>query len=297
MCQGSPARGAHRGPRRDAVGRADHRHRPLHPLGGRGARAARRPRAARRRAPLGRAAAAGAQPHAPHARRAAARAAAERGLGLPRGGQRRPAAAARPGRAVRAHGARPHPPHLAGQRLPGLPLAVPTVARRGASGSPTTWCASALDPCAAPRPSPRAGPGAGLGGAQRRRPRPARAARRRVAGLAHGASGCPERWVLFAGALDARKNVALVLDALERLGPRAPALVLAGQRWYGSGPVERRIGLLRAARPRHPSARASSPSRCSGRSWPPRRCSSSPRATRASDCRRSRRWRSARRRW
>ena len=58
--------------------------------------------------------------------------------------------------------------------------------------------------------------------------------------------GLPERWVLFAGALDARKNVDLVLDALERLGPRAPTLVLAGQRWYGAGPVERRIGVLRA---------------------------------------------------
>ncbi len=57
--------------------------------------------------------------------------------------------------------------------------------------------------------------------------------------------GLPERWVLFAGALDARKNVGLVLDALERLGPRAPTLVLAGQRWYGAGPVERRIGALR----------------------------------------------------
>jgi len=58
--------------------------------------------------------------------------------------------------------------------------------------------------------------------------------------------GLPERWVLFAGALDARKNVELVLEALERLGPRAPTLVLAGQRWYGSGAIERRIGALRA---------------------------------------------------
>ena len=58
--------------------------------------------------------------------------------------------------------------------------------------------------------------------------------------------GLPERWVLFAGALDARKNVDLVLDALERLDARAPTLVLAGQRWYGAGPVERRIGTLRA---------------------------------------------------
>jgi len=59
--------------------------------------------------------------------------------------------------------------------------------------------------------------------------------------------GLPERWVLFGGALDARKNVDLVLDALERLGPRAPTLVLAGQRWYGAGPLERRVGALRAA--------------------------------------------------
>lgn len=58
--------------------------------------------------------------------------------------------------------------------------------------------------------------------------------------------GLPERWVLFAGALDARKNLGLLLDALERLGPDAPTLVLAGQRWYGAGPIERRIGLLRA---------------------------------------------------
>jgi glycosyltransferase involved in cell wall biosynthesis len=58
--------------------------------------------------------------------------------------------------------------------------------------------------------------------------------------------GLPERWVLFAGALDARKNVELVLQALERLGARAPTLVLAGQRWYGSGAIERRIGALRA---------------------------------------------------
>ena len=58
--------------------------------------------------------------------------------------------------------------------------------------------------------------------------------------------GLPERWILFAGALDARKNLQLVLEALERLGTRAPTLVLAGQRWYGSGAIERRIGVLRA---------------------------------------------------
>ncbi|HSP19682.1 MAG TPA: glycosyltransferase family 1 protein, partial [Myxococcaceae bacterium] len=57
--------------------------------------------------------------------------------------------------------------------------------------------------------------------------------------------GLPDRWVLFAGALDARKNVGLVLDALERLGAAAPTLVLAGQRWYGAGPLERRLAVLR----------------------------------------------------
>jgi hypothetical protein len=45
--------------------------------------------------------------------------------------------------------------------------------------------------------------------------------------------GLPERWVLFAGALDARKNVGLLLSALEHLGAAAPALVLAGQPWFG----------------------------------------------------------------
>jgi glycosyltransferase involved in cell wall biosynthesis len=55
----------------------------------------------------------------------------------------------------------------------------------------------------------------------------------------------PERFVLYAGSLDLRKNVALVLDALERLGT-GTTLVLVGQGWFGSGPVERRIGQMRA---------------------------------------------------
>jgi glycosyltransferase involved in cell wall biosynthesis len=60
--------------------------------------------------------------------------------------------------------------------------------------------------------------------------------------------GLPERFLLFAGALDARKNVARVLDAcvsLRRAG-RPVTLVLAGQSWFGAGPVERRIAQLRA---------------------------------------------------
>lgn len=55
----------------------------------------------------------------------------------------------------------------------------------------------------------------------------------------------PERYLLYAGSLDVRKNVSLVLDALERLG-RGVTLVLMGQAWFGSGPVERRIGRMRA---------------------------------------------------
>ena len=60
--------------------------------------------------------------------------------------------------------------------------------------------------------------------------------------------GLPERYVLYAGSLDARKNVTLVLDAFVRLwrdGKRT-TLVLAGQNWFGSGPVEKRVALLRA---------------------------------------------------
>lgn len=57
----------------------------------------------------------------------------------------------------------------------------------------------------------------------------------------------PERYVLYAGSLDRRKNVALVLEALERLqarGQRA-SLVMVGQSWYGAGPVEARLARMR----------------------------------------------------
>ncbi len=62
------------------------------------------------------------------------------------------------------------------------------------------------------------------------------------------ALGLPAEYLLYVGALDARKNVGLVLDALEQLRPwRAVPFVLVGQRWYGSGPVERRIRAMRRA--------------------------------------------------
>ncbi|HZA50609.1 MAG TPA: glycosyltransferase family 1 protein [Myxococcaceae bacterium] len=58
----------------------------------------------------------------------------------------------------------------------------------------------------------------------------------------------PHRFVLYAGSFDARKNVALVLDALAELRRkgRSETLVLTGQSWFGSGAVERRIARLRA---------------------------------------------------
>ncbi|MFL5319635.1 MAG: glycosyltransferase family 4 protein [Myxococcaceae bacterium] len=53
----------------------------------------------------------------------------------------------------------------------------------------------------------------------------------------------PEEFVLYAGALDARKNVARVIDAIESLHDRGrkTTLVLAGQKWFGSGATERRV--------------------------------------------------------
>jgi len=58
----------------------------------------------------------------------------------------------------------------------------------------------------------------------------------------------PKDYVLYAGSLDVRKNVGLVLDALERLRAqgRKASLVLAGQSWFGSGSVEMRVGRMRA---------------------------------------------------
>jgi glycosyltransferase involved in cell wall biosynthesis len=61
------------------------------------------------------------------------------------------------------------------------------------------------------------------------------------------ALGLPDPFVLYAGALDARKNVELVLKACERLfdGGKKVTLVLAGQRWFGAGPVEREVQRLK----------------------------------------------------
>lgn len=62
------------------------------------------------------------------------------------------------------------------------------------------------------------------------------------------ALGLDTPFVLYAGALDARKNVELVLRAIERLhdgGLRVP-LVLAGQRWFGAGPIETAIQRVKA---------------------------------------------------
>ena len=57
------------------------------------------------------------------------------------------------------------------------------------------------------------------------------------------ALGLQSPWVLYAGALDARKNVELVLRAVERLfdGGQPVTLVLAGQRWFGASRIEQEL--------------------------------------------------------
>lgn len=62
------------------------------------------------------------------------------------------------------------------------------------------------------------------------------------------ALGLQQPWVLYAGALDARKNVELVLRAVERLhdGGQKVTLVLAGQRWFGAGRIEQEISRVKA---------------------------------------------------
>lgn len=54
------------------------------------------------------------------------------------------------------------------------------------------------------------------------------------------ALGLPRDFVLYAGALDARKNVEAVIDACLSL-PKPTTLVLAGQQWFGSGAIEAKI--------------------------------------------------------
>jgi glycosyltransferase involved in cell wall biosynthesis len=58
----------------------------------------------------------------------------------------------------------------------------------------------------------------------------------------------PQRFALYAGSLDVRKNVSLVLDALERLKAkgRPVPLVMIGQSWFGSGAVESRVARMRS---------------------------------------------------
>jgi glycosyltransferase involved in cell wall biosynthesis len=57
------------------------------------------------------------------------------------------------------------------------------------------------------------------------------------------ALGLESPWVLYAGALDARKNVELLLRAVERLhdGGQRVTLVLAGQRWFGASRIEQEL--------------------------------------------------------
>lgn len=54
-------------------------------------------------------------------------------------------------------------------------------------------------------------------------------------GVAHG---LPERYLLFVGTLEPRKNLPVLLAALRLLGPQAPPLVLAGPAGWGPAPAE-----------------------------------------------------------
>jgi glycosyltransferase involved in cell wall biosynthesis len=58
----------------------------------------------------------------------------------------------------------------------------------------------------------------------------------------------PTQFVLYAGALDARKNIGCLLDAIELLWSRGEKMPLAvmGQSWFGSTPLERRIAKMQA---------------------------------------------------
>jgi len=58
----------------------------------------------------------------------------------------------------------------------------------------------------------------------------------------------PPQFVLYAGALDVRKNIGCLLDAIELLWSRGDKVPLAvmGQSWFGSTPVERRIARMQS---------------------------------------------------
>jgi glycosyltransferase involved in cell wall biosynthesis len=58
----------------------------------------------------------------------------------------------------------------------------------------------------------------------------------------------PEHFVLYAGSLDMRKNVELVLRAVSHLhrGGLPATLVVVGQTWFGSGPVQALLAALMA---------------------------------------------------
>ncbi len=62
------------------------------------------------------------------------------------------------------------------------------------------------------------------------------------------ALGLPDSFFLYAGALDARKNVGLVVRACDRLraGGHHPTLVIAGQPWFGSEGIEREVNAAKA---------------------------------------------------
>ena len=186
--------------------------------------------------------------------------------------------------ATRRDGARPRvqavPPSCSrrrGARCSGSAFAARSGRRTRSSPShatpPRTWSRRH----GRPRPRPRH-PARRLAAAERGRPR---------AGPRPPED--PPPYVLFVGTLEPRKNLVRLVRAYRRAaGTGLPhSLVLAGPLGWGGQPLLRELELRRAGRD-HPHRPAASPSstRCTG--GPPR--SRTPRSTRASACRSSRRW-------
>jgi glycosyltransferase involved in cell wall biosynthesis len=70
-----------------------------------------------------------------------------------------------------------------------------------------------------------------------------------AAGLAYlNSLALPPQYVLYAGALDLRKDVATLLEAVEKLnrGRKGITLLIAGQEWYGAAELARQIARMRA---------------------------------------------------
>lgn len=71
------------------------------------------------------------------------------------------------------------------------------------------------------------------------------------AALARDHFALPDRFMLFVGTVEPRKNLSRLLDAVARLGPAAPPLVLVGPAGWGDTPAELAARLERLESPVH----------------------------------------------